>query len=180
MLGAALYSKLNSQRMKTLLPVIFVAFCVAAECTKEREPEDWRAAVHHLHQLHSAQNGAVLYYSGVIESSNTGWLVDPMKQGQFLSPILYYQIPQPVFLLPFEFSSSTARDYWERTVVPHLPADGRLYLLLLDNLSWTAEDGARVSIRDEIKKMLLKEGYVLQSEQSFKRVWIMSFDKTKS
>lgn len=177
LLGALLYSRITSERTRVLFPVFFLLFCVAAECTKDREPEDWRSAVAGLHRQHEQHAGTVLYYSGVIESSNSGWLNDPMKQGQFLSPILYYQTPQPVLLLPFEFASAEAAAYWSRSVVPRLPEQGRLYVLLLDNLSWTAEDGSRVSIRGEIKKLLEKEGFTVSSETPYKRVWIISLDK---
>ncbi|MBN8550569.1 MAG: glycosyltransferase family 39 protein, partial [Deltaproteobacteria bacterium] len=160
--GAALMTRLKSERARLLLPVFFTLFCVISEFTKDREPEDWRSATTELQQLRGDKGAPLLFYSGVVESSNAEWLTEPIKQGQFLSPILYYRVAQPVFLLPFEFSSEQAKTYWARTVIPRLPSAGPLYLLLLDNLSWTDEQGRQVTISEEVVKMLEKEGFALK------------------
>ncbi|MBN8549988.1 MAG: hypothetical protein J0M12_11790, partial [Deltaproteobacteria bacterium] len=57
------------------------------------------------------------------------------------------------------------------------PSAGPLYLLLLDNLSWTDEQGRQVTISEEVVKMLEKEGFALKLKKPFKRVWIMEFEK---
>jgi hypothetical protein len=148
-LFGALISRLENVRLRFLLPVFFALFSVSAELTKERFYEDWRGAVTRLNAERGSSRAPVLLYSGVIESTRMKWMVDPVKLGQFTSPILYYSVQDPVYPLPFRFDSADGETYWAKNVGEKIRAENELYLLVMDNFSWTAINGKRMTIRQD-------------------------------
>lgn len=159
------------------LVVFFVVFSIAAEFTKQRSFEDWRSATERVRQLQGSVSAPVLLYSGVIESSRVEWLSDPIKRGQFLSPVLYYTVAGPTVLLPFSFESSEAERYWQESVLPEIPRHGQFLVLLLDNLSWTSSDGDLRFIGEEVEHKLIETGANLVSKEAFGRVQVMLFER---
>jgi hypothetical protein len=80
--------------------------------------EDWRSAVRSL-----PDSGAMLVYSGLVETRHLNWLQAPERWGYLAAPVDVYRpglSPQDAFLVPFDFDSS-GRAYVERLAAGLLP-----------------------------------------------------------
>jgi hypothetical protein len=81
--------------------------------------EDWRSAVKSL-----PESGAMLVYSGLVESQNFNWLEDPVLWGFLTAPVLAYRPnlqPADSFVIPFHFDQA-GQDYMDRLIGSRISA----------------------------------------------------------
>lgn len=164
------------QKRLMVAAVFFVGFAIAGESTKERFHEDWRSAVSAINK-HRAfpQPEPVLLYSGVVEATHVPWMLDPIKQGQFSSPIQYYRVASPLYLLPFRFDVPEAEEYWTGVIEPKFADENSVTLLVLENLLWLDASGIQTGIRDELEQRMMRSGFKLLEKKAYGRVWVLRF-----
>jgi len=75
--------------------------------------EGWRPAVHSI-----PESGAMLVFSGLVESQRLDWLEQPLHWGFLIAPVGAYRPtiqPQDSFVIPFNFNQA-GQEYMERLI----------------------------------------------------------------
>ncbi|MBX7144649.1 MAG: hypothetical protein K1X79_09380 [Oligoflexia bacterium] len=170
LLAGQLADRLSSDRLRQNLLIVLAIFCIAAEFSKPRIHEDWRAATSTVREWQTQATGLLVLYSGVSESARSAWLMDEIKRGQFASPLSYYGVAGDALLLPLYVSQSDlSNDFWEREVRPALSHWDRVYLVCLDNLLWQ-DQGQERHICEELPKMFEGEALEVKMQHKYGRV----------
>lgn len=164
----------HSEKLRRTLLLIFSLFSLAAEFSKPRIHEDWRAATRQIQAWQAASPGLLVLYSGVSESARTAWLMDELKRGQFSSPLSYYGVSGDPLLLPLLVAQADfSNDFWQQEVRPELSRQSEIRLLCLDNLLWQ-DDGLQKHICPELIKAFKEESFDVLAQENFGRVSAVS------
>jgi hypothetical protein len=107
--------------------------------------EDWRSAVRTL-----PDSGALLVYTGLVETRRLDWLKQPDRWDYFTAPVSFYRptiSPEDTFLLPFDFNK-VDQSYVERLIAGPLVNRERITLILRTSFfgpAWADWLSARLS-----------------------------------
>ncbi len=93
-------------RLGSLVAGLITAMLITGQfsAVPDYQKEDWRSAVRSL-----PDSGALLVYSGLVETRHVDWLRQPERWGYLIAPVLAYRPRVTVddgFVLPFDFGAS--------------------------------------------------------------------------
>ena len=178
LLFGLIFSNLRPGMIRTFMPILLVLFCVCVELSSDRFDEDWRGAIKYINTPNHTQNSPILFYSGLIESSNPEWLLNPEMHQQLSAPLQYYATVSPIILLPYSLTTPDSSRYWDSIVRPLLRQQTHLQLLMLHNTIGSSNRRIKKGIDTEVQERIVEAGFRQTEQRFFKRVSVAQFERT--
>ncbi len=147
--------------------LIAIFFIGGLSAVPDYRQEDWRSAVQNM-----PQNGAVLAYSGLVETRRLDWLQQPEHWRYLMAPVLAYRpavVQRDAYLVPFDFSQND-QDYVRRQIAG--PLGNRDQITVITRRAfWGPEWDSWISHR------LVNAGFHQLSSKEYKRVQMVVFQR---
>jgi hypothetical protein len=108
----------------TTLAIVFIG------CFMQREKyDDWRRATASARLETEGSSTPVLVRSGLIESTQMDWVLEPEKASYLLAPLAFYPVGGSAFALPYDDSDPVARQYVDQLAQRVLNDSNRFILI---------------------------------------------------
>jgi hypothetical protein len=139
--------------------------------------EDWKSASIAISEDKRTASCTILLSSGFIESAQPALLQDPLFASFIGSPLLYYKIPHPFYLLPFP-GLKDSESYLETTVIPLLNETDCVYIILRNKERYVNKE-IRFPL-ESIIPLLSNRKFRPQKEYDYGMVKVIRFEQHRA
>lgn len=161
-------SHLTPNAARSSLLLFFTILVAIADPARPITNQNWRDAISSLKEHQSKKNTSVVYYSGLVETTDQDWLNDPSKFEYTVSMPRYYGFKGAIKLFHYNPTSSENSKYWDEIFSPLLSNKKNVFLLGTDTISFRG-----IPISQFILSKLKDQGVDLLSREDFDKVWLM-------
>jgi len=134
--------------------------------------EDWRGAIKHLNQGEHQQE-LLLFHSGLIESSNSGFLQNSDHFAYLTTPLTYYSYEREGMVLPKAILSSELDRYWNDQVLTSLENKARISLLINDAVHYQGKP-----VSEHYLDLLAQAGFSARRDSNFGFLRVIDLDRS--
>ncbi|HKJ30643.1 MAG TPA: glycosyltransferase family 39 protein [Balneolales bacterium] len=175
MLMGRLFSHITPVRSKCIIVTLLAGLMFVYGGIRTPFTEDWSSAIAYVRPKTCGLSIPVLASTGLAESRDTSWIINPEKRSYLLSPFSVYRLDKTPLLLPAYFNQPGAAEYLDRTVFPVLRNVNKFYLIL--RMTYLKVNKSKVTSDTYFIKKMALVGFGANHIEDFGHVKVITFER---